>query len=125
MSVFNLAAIPAWVFLLTALLLNAGANILLKIGSKHVATESSLVSAALTSPYLITGVLLFALNVMFYILALSRLPLSIAYPIMTSGGFLIITIVAFFFLKESISLAQILGLVFLVLGITLIASKLS
>jgi multidrug transporter EmrE-like cation transporter len=113
-------------FLIIALTLNAAANILMKLGSGQlnlVKGESLLVMAPklLTNYFLMFGIFLFALNIVFYIIALSKIDLFIAYPIMTAGGFLLITLFSFFYLKESITLPQLMGIILVAIGITLIA----
>lgn len=115
-----------YIFLIVALFLNAAANILMKLGAERMgATKSTAVSliakGLLTNYSLILGLFLFALNVIFYVIALSRIHLSIAYPIMTAGGFILITFFSFFYLKEPITLQQIIGISLVAIGITLIA----
>ena len=77
-----------YLFLALALVLNATANILLKIGAARLGglDEPNLVGRFITNYHLLAGLSLFALNVVLYILALTRLNLSVAYPIMMAGG---------------------------------------
>ncbi|MBI4975656.1 hypothetical protein HZC20_03180 [Candidatus Peregrinibacteria bacterium] len=115
-----------YVLLIMAIVLNASANILTKIGASKLGILKNLpiVSSTikfLTNYYLLGGLILFALNIVFYILALSKINLSIAYPVMTSGGFLIISLFSIFYLKESLTSLQILGIILIAIGITLIA----
>lgn len=111
-----------WIALGVALILNATANALLKAGSTAIAggiSESSL-TQALTNPYIISGVLLFALNIVCYTIALSRLPLSLAYPAMVIGGLLIVTTVSVLVFGESLSYLQAGGLALVVFGVVLL-----
>ena len=87
----------AYVYLVAALLLNTAANLCIKIGSTRMAlTEGMAMSeklkAVATNYILMSGLVLFAANVALYARALKELPISRAYPIMTSGGFLLITL---------------------------------
>ncbi len=117
-----------YVFLVVALLFNASANILMKLGATkleetpmaELSTVDKLLTVAL-NPYLMIGLILFASNVLFYIVALRRINLSIAYPIMTSGGFLIISLFSVYYLREHLSSLQIVGIVMIAAGITLLA----
>ena len=93
-------------FLILALLLNAIANILLKISSEKVIKFHSLLDI-ITNFTLIMWICLFALNVIFYFFALSKINLSIAYPIMTVWWIIIITLFSSFFFKEQLSTMQI------------------
>lgn len=115
-----------YLFLILALLLNTSANILMKISANKINTieishPKDVIIAIIKLPTLIIAVILFALNILFYILALTKINISIAYPIMTSVGFLIISIFSTFYLKESLTLLQIIGIILIAIGITLIA----
>lgn len=116
--------------MLIALCLNAGANMLMKLGSSKLETAlatldegagivEKLILYAL-NPFLMIGIIMFALNVLFYIEALKKLNLSIAYPIMMSGGVIIITIFSIFYLKEALNSMQMLGITLITAGIILL-----
>ncbi len=111
-----------WTALLCALVLNATANSLLKAGSASVRDgfSSATILQAVTNPYLIGGIVLFALNVLCYIVALSKLPLSMTYPAMVIGGLFIVTIIAVVLFGESLSYVQVAGLAFVVFGTVLL-----
>lgn len=117
-----------YVFLIIALLFNASANILMKLGAgaiertdmSQMAPVEKLLSLA-SNWQLILGLVLFASNVIFYLIALKRINLSIAYPIMTSGGFLIISLFSVYYLKEHLGSIQIAGIALIAVGITLLA----
>ena len=114
-----------YVFLALALALNATANVLLKLGAAHVGSlgEPNLIGRLATNYHLLAGLSLFALNVVFYILALTRLNLSLAYPIMMAGGVIIVVSVSILFLQEDVTTRQMLGLLLLILGIALVADR--
>jgi multidrug transporter EmrE-like cation transporter len=114
-----------YLFLALALILNACANILLKIGAGHLGRLDApdLIGRLVTNYHLMAGLVLFALNVVFYIAALSRLNLSVAYPVMTAGGILIVVTVSALYLREPITTTQMLGFLFLVLGIGLVTHR--
>lgn len=112
-----------YLYLSIALVLNAIANILMKIGASHLNSFKGygFMEGLFKNYLLVIGCILFALNVIFYVLALSKINLSVGYPIMLAGGLVIITIVSYFFLKESITVLQLAGIFFLLVGIVLIA----
>lgn len=114
-----------YVFLALAFVFNAAANILIKIGSAQFAAlrESGIVQAVAYNWALLAGLALFACNVVLYALALSRIPLSVGYPLMTAGGLAIITLVSVLYLRESITALQLCGLLLLAAGIVLVAYK--
>ena len=110
-----------WVVLLIALTLNAAANALLKAGSVAVREVSrETLAAAITNPYLVGGIVLFALNIFCYAFALSRLPLSLAYPTMVIGGLVIVTAASVLVFGESFSYLQVAGLACVVFGVMLL-----
>ncbi len=114
-----------------ALVLNATANLLMKFGMRSIADSGGLmrgglVQALLTilaSPVLVLGVICFALNLIAYMYALQRLPIGVAYPIMVTLGFAIIVIVAGFYLHEHLSWTQWVGVVLILAGVWLVASR--
>ena len=114
-----------WLLLLMALTLNATANILLKLGATQLGELGGpdLLGRVIQNYYLFAGILLFALNVVFYFGALSRLDLSVAYPVMVAGGTVIVVSVSALLLGEAIDTRQAMGLVLLIAGIVLVSHR--
>ena len=116
-----------YIFLIIALTLNASGNILLKQGAKNIGKLKGLpplelALGVLTNIPLVIGLFLFAMNVVFYTIALSKLNISIAYPIMMVGGIVIISLFSVFHFKESLSNLQMIGLVLIAGGIVLLTA---
>lgn len=111
-----------WIALGIALVCNAVANALLKAGAASITGPLSpeLVMRSIFNPYLFSGVVLFALNLVCYIVALSKLPLSLAYPAMVIGGLLIVTTASVIVFGESLSYLQVSGLALVVFGVVLL-----
>lgn len=117
-----------YALLVIALVLNASANILLKLGSARVHELSGLsigelIPKLLTNYFLMIGLSFFALNVLFYTAALNRLNLSVAYPIMMAGGVAIITVFSTLYLKEALSFLQYAGILLITGGIILVTTQ--
>lgn len=112
----------SWLALGIALVLNAVANMLLKAGSSVLAGGFSfpVLARAATNPYIAGGVILFALNIICYSYALSRLPLSLAYPTMIIGGLIIVTTASALIFGETLSYLQAGGLALIVFGVILL-----
>ena len=80
--------------LILALVLNAGANLMMKFGMKRLGSagghiENSFggwVHALVDNWVLLVGLGCFAVNVLFYTYALKKIPISLAYPIMVGAG---------------------------------------
>jgi len=119
-----------YIFLVIALILNASANILMKLGASRIPVNikelsfTEIITSIITNYFIIIGIIVFAFNVIFYIASLSKLNLSIAYPIMTAGGFLIISTFSFYYFKEPLTSVQIIGIILMAIGITLVAYNL-
>lgn len=114
-----------YLLLTVALTFNAVANILLKLGAGRLGAfgEPGFAGRLLVNHQLLAGLALFALNVVFYAAALTRLNLSVAYPVMMGGSLFIVVTVSILLLKEPVSATQMIGLVLLVLGMTLVTHR--
>jgi multidrug transporter EmrE-like cation transporter len=120
--------------LLSAVVLNASANLLLKFGMHSLKSHTdslasagalSAIKAMLSTPYILLGLLFFALNVPLYAFALEKFKVSLAYPIMTGCGFGIIVVVAGFSgLQERLTAFQWLGIALILIGVTIVSSQL-
>jgi multidrug transporter EmrE-like cation transporter len=113
-----------YILLAVAVLFNGVANVLMKLGMKDAPTDAG--AAAVVKHYLhswpvILGLALFALNVISYTQALTRIPLSIAYPIMVSLTGVIVISGSMFLFKEEISGVQWLGFVLIIAGVICVA----
>mgnify|MGYP000535801992 CR=1 FL=1 len=99
-----------WYLLLgIAILFNGVANVLMKAGMQNAAPSpdaAAMIRHYLTSWPVIIGLFLFALNVVAYTQALTKLPLSVAYPIMVSMTGLIVITGSMVLFKETISWIQ-------------------
>jgi len=107
-----------------AIILNALANILMKVAMrKHDKTIETvkMVTEALSNPILFLGILSFVFALVAYCYVLSKLNLSIAYPIMTSLGFLIVILASWLFLGEAITKIQIIGFICIIAGVWMVA----
>lgn len=119
--------------LIFALVLNAGANLLMKAGMKPVQEAGGVlrdgvlpaVKTVLSSSTLMLGLVFFAVNAVFYMYALQSkaLKISIAYPVMVGGGYALIAVVARFHpaLAERLTLGQVLGVLMVLVGVIMIA----
>lgn len=117
--------------LVIALVLNAAANLLIKIGMTRVAANGGLLAdgvvgaivKVVASPVLVIGLTCFGLNAACYMFALQSraLKISLAYPIMVGGGFAIIAVVGYVWLGERLTALQSLGVGLVLAGAFLIA----
>lgn len=112
---------------LTGVLLNAAAQLLLKAGTNAVGHfefhVDNLVPVGLKlalEPHILGGMACYAVSLVVWIMALSRAPVSISYP-MISIGYVITAFAAWQWLGEPLTAQKLLGIGFIVLGVFLVA----
>ena len=114
-------------FLLTGVLLNAAAQLLLKGGTNRLGVITltadnwmpTLMRMA-TEGYFIAGIALYGISVVVWILGLSRVPVSVAYPLL-SLGYVVNAIAAHYLLGEAVTAQRWLGIGFIIAGVWLVA----
>jgi multidrug transporter EmrE-like cation transporter len=116
--------------LVLALVLNAAANLMMKFGSVGLRDSlqadprrdaGTLAGMLAHNWILVLGLFFFATNVLLYTYALQVIKISVAYPIMVSGGFAIIALVAWLGLKETLTPVQWGGIALILIGVYLVA----
>ena len=120
MSTLSLALILAGV------LLNAIAQLLLKAGTNaigHFAFQAeNIVPIGLKlalQPYILGGMTCYVVSLIIWIMALSRVPVSIAYP-MLSIGYAINAFIAYHWFGEALSAQKLLGIGLIIVGVVLV-----
>src|SRR5213592_4200210 len=113
-------------FLMTGVLLNAIAQLLLKAGTNTLGVTTLTrdnwfgeFGRMAAEPHFIGGIVCYAISVVVWILGLSRVPVSIAYP-MLSLGYIINAIAAHYLLGEAVTLSRWLGIGFIIVGVWLV-----
>ena len=117
----------AFAFLFTGVLLNAGAQLLLKAGTNALGVISltrenwwDVLWKMGTQGHFVAGVACYMVSLLVWIMGLSRVPVSVAYP-MLSLGYVINAVAAFYLFGETVTVARWLGIGFIVLGVWLVA----
>lgn len=106
-----------------AVVANATANIFIKAGMRNVdgAEGLEMIKQSLRQPFLLAGVIMFGIALGAYSYSLTKLNLSVAYPIMVSAGLIIVVLGSLLFFKEIIRPSQYVGFCFILLGVWLVA----
>ena len=115
--------------ILLGVALNAGAQLLLKAGANRVGpielhTHSLIVAArelALSAP-IVGGIACYVVSVVLWVLALSRVDVSIAYP-MLSIGYVVNAVAAWALFGEALTPMRIAGIVVIILGVYLLVGS--
>lgn len=109
-----------------SVLLAALGQLLLKQGMIKVGRVSSLASApsmlfaALLNPIVLAGLAVFGISALSWLVVLSRVKLSIAYP-MVSLGYIAVVFFSWLIFKESVRPITIAGCLIIALGVFLIS----
>lgn len=110
--------------LIVALVMNALANVFVKLSatsSKYGENFTSFMFSAVKNIYVWIGLVCFGIAFVLYAFSLTKLKLSVAYPIMTSAGFVIVSLFSHFLFKEDLTMLKIVGMVVIAVGIWLIS----
>lgn len=82
-----------------------------------------LIPKVLQNIWLMGGIFLSGIAFLLWLFLLSKLQLSIAYPVIVSLNFCLITVASLFIFKEHLSLFQILGIVIVIVGVSVILQR--
>ena len=113
--------------ILTGVLLNAAAQLLLKAGTTRVGHFEFSINNIVpigwqlaSQPHILAGLGCYVVSVVVWIMALSRVPVSVAYP-MLSIGYVVNALAAWWLFGESLAAQKLIGIGFIVVGVWLVA----
>lgn len=119
--------ILSFALILAGVLLNATAQLLLKAGTNavghfefHAGNILPIGMKLALQPHILGGMACYAISLVVWIMALSRVPVSVAYP-MLSIGYVVNAFVAWQWLGEALTAQKLLGIAFIMLGVILVA----
>ena len=115
--------------IITGVLLNAAAQLLLKAGTNAVGHFEFSIENVLPvgmrlalEPHIVGGVLCYVISLVVWIMGLSRVPVSVAYP-MLSIGYVINAVAAWYLFGESLTALRLTGIGFIIVGVFLVAKS--
>jgi multidrug transporter EmrE-like cation transporter len=113
-------------FILLGVFLNAAAQLLLKAGTNAVGrfafTPDNIVPVGLKlafEPHIAGGVACYVVSLVVWLIGLSRVEVSVAYP-MLSIGYVVNALAAWYLFGESLSAQKLIGIGFIVAGVVLV-----
>jgi multidrug transporter EmrE-like cation transporter len=117
-----------WVLILTGVGLNAAAQLLIKVATRPLAHFTDFSAATLTGSVLIlakslpfwVGMTCYATSICVWLAALSKAPVSTAYP-MLSLGYVVVAAVSVMWLGESMTSAKVFGIALFCAGVVLVS----
>jgi len=120
-------SLVSFILIFTGVMLNAAAQILMKAGTNAVGHfEFSMENVLpiglklVTEWHIVTALFCYALSVVVWILALSRVPVSIAFP-MLSMAYVVNAVAAWYLLGEPFSSTKLVGMGVIILGVIIIS----
>lgn len=115
-----------YVLLFIGIILNALASLFIKAGMNKIGefsfslgSLSHIAFKVAISPFFLLGLACYVVSLLIWVLVLSRLEVSMAYP-MVSIGYVINAVLAYVWLGEDLSLVRVLGIVVICFGVVLI-----
>jgi multidrug transporter EmrE-like cation transporter len=117
-----------WVLILTGVGLNAAAQLLLKVATKPLAHLNEFNADVLSSSVWIllrsmpfwTGMLCYGASLCVWVAALTKAPVSTAYP-MLSLGYVVVAAASVAWLGETLTPAKVLGIALICTGVVLVS----
>jgi multidrug transporter EmrE-like cation transporter len=109
-------SLVSFAFILTGVLLNAGAQLLLKAGTN----ARPLGLALAIEPHILAGLACYVVSVVVWVVGLSKVPVSIAYP-MLSIGYVVNAIAAYYLLNEQVTPLRLAGIGVIIVGVFIVA----
>ncbi len=113
--------------IMLGVLLNAAAQLLLKAGTNAIGpfefSAANIVPVGMKlafEPHIMGGVACYVVSLAVWIMGLSRVEVSIAYP-MLSVGYVLNAIAAWYLFGESFTAQKLIGIAFIVTGVFLVA----
>lgn len=108
-----------WLIIIIGILSNASASALIKMAvmpPRKLPTLSDPFTVLQNWPLLL-GLFLYVLAFLFYALALTRLPLNVAHPLLTCGSIAVVALISGVAFGEAFSLINLFGIGLVILGI--------
>ncbi|MBI4744269.1 MAG: EamA family transporter [Actinobacteria bacterium] len=102
--------------------LKAGMNQVGRISGADAARPTEIVAKVAGVPLVWVGLVLYGVSAVFWLVVLSRVDLSFAYP-MLGFSYVIVLIVSKIFLHEEVVLTRWIGAVIISVGVALVALK--
>ena len=112
--------------LMTGVMLNAGAQLLLKAGTNSVGvfefSRDNIVPIGwklATEPHIVGGLACYVISVVVWVMALSRVEVSVAYPLL-SVGYVVNAVAAYYLFGEAVTPLRLAGIAVIIVGVCLV-----
>lgn len=114
-----------YTILVTSVILSGLGQIAMKKGMVTGTPEAgfslaTIVSKIFTSPYVLLGLFLYGLSAILWLYVLSKIELSLAYPLV-SISYIVVLLGSYFFFQETLSWPRLLGIALILVGVIFIS----
>ena len=117
----------SFTLVMIGVLLNAAAQLLLKAGTNRIGTFALTFDQMLPAglrlaiePHVLGGLACYVVSVAVWLIALSRVQVSIAYP-MLSVGYIVNAIAAWYLFGEAVTPLRLVGIGIIIVGVYIVA----
>ncbi|MCI2429074.1 EamA family transporter [Candidatus Acetothermia bacterium] len=114
-----------WLILILGIVANASASVLIKLAvspPRKFPTLSDPIGAFSNWPLLL-GLALYGATFLLYAAALSRLPLNVAHPVLTSGAIAVVALCSALIFREPFHWTTGAGILLIIAGVVLITAR--
>lgn len=112
-----------FILVLVGVLLNAAAQLCIKQGMNVIGNITldagavlAMIPRAAVNPYILAGLACYVISVLVWMVVLSKVEVSLAYPFL-SIGYIVTAFVGYFFMGETLGLYKIMGILTICAGI--------
>ena len=119
--------LSTFAIIFAGVLLNSAAQLMLKAGARAIGSVSmssvgSLVEAAWSAasqPWILVGLTCYFISAALWVVALTRVDVTVAYP-MLSMGYVIAAVLAWHFFGEALTTQRLLGIAIILVGVVIL-----
>ena len=114
-----------WFILICGIAANASASVLIKLAitpPRKFPSAGDRSAAVCNWPFWL-GLCLYGAAFLFYAAALTKLPLNVAHPVLTSGAIAIVALLSVFIFREDFYWTTGVGIVLVITGVALITVR--
>lgn len=112
-----------WMYVVLSVLLGVTGQLLMKkgmliVGELSLSSFSSIYEAML-NPHVLLGFSCYGISSVLWLVAISKLPLSQAYPAL-SAGYILVVVASYFFFNEPMTMYKLIGISLICVGVLMI-----
>ena len=112
----------SYLILILGIFFNGLASILIKKSSLNFKDDLSIenILSIVSNIHLILGAVFFIITFIFYFYSLTKLPLNVVHPILTSGSIIFVSLFSVIYFEEVFTINLICGVTLIIIGVFLI-----